>query len=259
MKYLRRFETETEYKSFFNENTVQPNVVYVKEDNEIKYNLISQYLLPLYIDVIEDTTLNFYDGMKGGYMYYSRDNCETWLDMGLNYSKKVYAGERIYFKRSLSKAPSSSTSFLIDGVFKMGGNIMSVVYGMDYIGKQELPYSSALSGMLDESKWTVDNIENVCIPASLNVYIPAGWTPLWFDIDNGEYVSKFKIEGNTHLALAESTWEEWVGSAYNTDGFSVSGTSIVSDAGTIALDGNAVQKTDVIVSGNAYTLITAEA
>lgn len=258
MKYLRKFETKEEYKAFFNENTIQPNVVYVKESDEVKYNLISPYLLPLYIDVIEDTTLNFYDVLSSGYMYYSRDNCETWLSVGSNSAKTVYAGERIFFKRKVSRNPSS-VYFKINGVFTMGGNIMSVVYGEDYIGKKELPYSNSLNGMLDESYWTVDNIENVCIPASLNVSIPAGWTPLWFDIDNGEYVSKFKIEGNTHLALAESTWEEWVGSAYNTEGFSVSGTSIVSDAGTIALDGNAVQKTDVIISGAAYTLITAEA
>ena len=258
MRNLRKFETKEEYKAFFNENTIQPNVVYVKEDNEIKYNLVSQYLLPLYMDVFEDTLINYWDS-SNNVVYYSSDNCNTWETLGYNNSRTIPAGKRVYFRRYLGSNPSSSVVFLIRGKCAMGGNIMSMVYNTDYIGKQSLPYSNSFAGMLNKSNWQVDNINNVCIPAAVDVSIPTGWTPLWFDIDNSEYVSKFTIGGSSYLSLVAATWEKWVGSAYNTAGFSVSGTSIVSEAGTIALDGNAVQKTDVIVSGNAYTLITAEA
>lgn len=65
----------------------------------------------------------------------------------------------------------------------------------------------------------------------------------------------FTIAGTTYQAEEGMTWQQWVASSYNTDGYYVSGTNINSKNGKVYVDENLtrpVLSTDVIISGQRY-------
>lgn len=85
--------------------------------------------------------------------------------------------------------------------------------------------------------------------------VPSGWTVRFFDPDTDKYVIKFTIGGTSYIAEEGVTWADWVASSYNTAGFTVSDTSILSAGGvTVVLSDVAVVSTDAITSDGAYTL-----
>lgn len=65
----------------------------------------------------------------------------------------------------------------------------------------------------------------------------------------------FTILNWTYQAEDGMTWEVWVNSSYNTDGYFISGTSVVANAGSkVAFNGVKVTATELIKNGQAYGL-----
>lgn len=67
---------------------------------------------------------------------YSLDNCKTWIVLPPNTkSPKIKTGERIYLKGKFMKVDKNDGIGVFGGnrKFKIGGNIMSLVYGDDFI------------------------------------------------------------------------------------------------------------------------------
>lgn len=86
-------------------------------------------------------------------------------------------------------------------------------------------------------------------------YIPSGWTVKLYDPDTDKYVIKFKIGSTSYIAEENATWADWVASSYNTAGFTISGTNVLSaDGVTVTLSGTAVVSTDAITSNGSYTI-----
>ena len=61
----------------------------------------------------------------------------------------------------------------------------------------------------------------------------------------------FTIDGTSYQAEEGMTWEEWIKSSYNVDGFIIHGTTIEKST-TVAYNGAWVHTTDIIISGATY-------
>lgn len=73
----------------------------------------------------------------------------------------------------------------------------------------------------------------------------------------------FTIDGVTYQAEPGMTWEEWVNSKYNTDGYLVlntAATKLVATSGSNTVEGKSIQTagtvhpTDKIIAGERYSL-----
>lgn len=67
----------------------------------------------------------------------------------------------------------------------------------------------------------------------------------------------FTVDGTTYTAEEGMTWEQFVSSSYNTNGFkiltNINGTMVYSGGSTIKYNGTAVNSTDAILANAAYT------
>lgn len=89
--------------------------------------------------------------------------------------------------------------------------------------------------------------------------VPRGWTIRYYDNTNDKYVIKFSINDTQYMGEELSTWNDWVNSIYNTDGYTLSNTNVLSADGVkVMVDGVAVVATDAITSQGVYTLEVTE-
>ena len=132
MKYLRKFNSEADKNAWLaGSEFVTPNVVLIGED--LGYNLkLQPELIPLYIEAVQNLTVQFSKSYQ-----YRKDN-SNWRAATPSTSISVNSGEKVYFRTS-GITPSQSSGigqfFISNGNCKIGGNIMSMVYGKDFIGQ----------------------------------------------------------------------------------------------------------------------------
>lgn len=165
MKFLRKFETEAEYDAFKHSNSyVVPNVVLV--NGAVDYNPIPP---PLYVEAL--ASLRVAPNAK---CEYSKDNV-TWISIERNTEIQANAGERVFFRASgLTVGTSSGICrfYIYDGNCKVGGNIMSMVYGAYYNGKTVINQNGMFMDMFREATKIVD-ASDLILPATtltLNCY-----------------------------------------------------------------------------------------
>jgi hypothetical protein len=130
MKYIKKFETQSEYNSFISNTKDFPNVCLITEDESIAYNTPPP--LPFYIDTIESIDIKFSNTYE-----YSYDDI-TWKTGTWNTTLSPKAGIRVFFRASELNATYDNGigSFTITGgTCNVGGSITSLVYGSDYVGK----------------------------------------------------------------------------------------------------------------------------
>lgn len=86
--------------------------------------------------------------------------------------------------------------------------------------------------------------------------VPTGWEIKVYDVNTKRTFIRFKINDKTYEADENMTWSQWVSSKYNTAGLSVSGSNLVTSAGTLSLGGTAVLSTDLVtcIAGTDYTI-----
>jgi hypothetical protein len=93
----------------------------------------------------------------------------------------------------------------------------------------------------------VKNSAMTSLPTGTNG-IPSGWTV----VNDGDLIT-FTINGTEYRAEKGMTWGEWVNSEYNTSGYFVNGTFVVTAMGMqVQLNGYNVVSTDIIIS-TSYT------
>lgn len=134
MKFLKKFNTETEYNTFKSSSDyITPNVSLIGLDG-VMYNPIIPP--PLYVEALYDLTVQF----STNAIQYSLDN-STWVDLpAATATPTINSGSKVYFRAS-GLTPSSSAgigTFSMTGSCNVGGNIMSMVYGEEYVGKTTL-------------------------------------------------------------------------------------------------------------------------
>lgn len=163
MKYLRKFKTAADYNNYAATGIDRPNVSLVAGAEEIHYHpTIPQDQLPLYVEAIGNISVVFTNTCE-----YSKDN-SNWAAAAKNATVKANAGEKIYYRATgltLINNGGIGEFKISGGDCNLGGNIMSMVYGADFIGKTVLTLSSQLAGMFQNQSKIID-ASNLVLPAT---------------------------------------------------------------------------------------------
>ena len=167
MKYLRKFNTHSEYDSFIEASADYPNVCLVSGEDAVIYNKESPFsLLPLFVKAIEDITVKY---MPNSSTYeYSKDNV-TWTSATLGTSISVNAGERVFFRAQGENVTSADGvgDFTITGLCNVGGNVMSLLYGANFKDKRELTEDRQFYRLFyDSSSSSIVDASNLFLPAT---------------------------------------------------------------------------------------------
>lgn len=148
-------------------NLILPNVSYCNDTEDVFYNPkqephdYSQDYLTFVAE--EDGTFKF----SGNSVSYSTDNGVTWTTLASNTNTPtVQAGAKIMWKATLTTASNSIGKFSSTGRFTAQGNVMSLLYGDDFMGQTSLSgkdwvFSDLLSGCIG-----LTSAENMSLPAT---------------------------------------------------------------------------------------------
>lgn len=161
MRYLKTFKTLDEYVAALESGSLhRPATSYIKRERVMRYD---EYVdKPLYVEAISPLTVSFTNPIE-----YSLDN-STWNALPKEQpSQTINEGEKIYFRASGLTATSSEGigHFTISGECKLGGNIMSMVYGEGFSGKTTLTQSSVFYYMFSNQTTIVD-ASSLSLPAT---------------------------------------------------------------------------------------------
>ena len=160
MKFLRKFETPTkELDWLMSASFVTPNVLLTEDI--IRYNEeLSFTEIPLYVEAIENLSVKFSNTYE-----YSRDN-EEWTAGTSDTSIEVNATERVFFRATGLTASSVGIGkfTILDGKCNLGGNIMSMLHGSEYVGNTNV-FNSCFARMFQDNDSIVD-ASNLKLPAT---------------------------------------------------------------------------------------------
>lgn len=139
MKFLKKFNTEDEYKDYMRTPHL-PNVSVVAAKKNLVF--FNSELKPLYFEALEDMTVAF----STNAIEYSLDN-STWEVLEVDTpTPTISAGSKVYFRASGIIPPqdppgiaSGMGTFTMSGRCNAGGSVMSMIYGEDYRDQYEIP------------------------------------------------------------------------------------------------------------------------
>ena len=163
IKLVKSLEELTAFKA--SNDFVTPNVTVVYGDTTIDYNPIHDYSQDYLTFVAkEDGTFKF----SGNSINYSVNDGETWttLESGID-SPTVQVGNKIMFKATLAPTTSSGIgTFSSTSKFAVQGNVMSLLYGDNFIGKKDLTGNNYTFRYLFKGCTGLTNTKNLCLPAT---------------------------------------------------------------------------------------------
>ena len=163
IKLVKSLEELTAFKA--SNDFVTPNITVIYGDTTIDYNPIHDYSQDYLTFVAkEDGTFKF----SGNSINYSVDDGETWTTLKSDIdSPTVQAGNKIMFKATLIPQEYSGIgTFSSTGKFTAQGNVMSLLYGDDFIGKKDLTEKNYTFYNLFYSCTGLTNAKNMCLPAT---------------------------------------------------------------------------------------------
>jgi len=171
MDCLKLFQTHEEYEAFVSGRTmVKPNVSHCVQDNEVHYNPIKtmadEYLTFI---ALENGTLRV-----PKFVQYSLDNGETWSESVMEEEVTELAiatGDKIMCKFEVTQEmieqadyPITFLNFRSSGRVNVQGNIMSMLYGDNFVGQTTLINNLTLGNVFRRCK--VVSAENLVLPAT---------------------------------------------------------------------------------------------
>ena len=172
MKHLKLFENKSQYDTYSQSiEAILPNVSYVAEDKLVYYNPFKSGDIDysneyLYFEALEDgMTVSFTKNATSGSLYYSLDKQE-WNELTAE-TPVVNNGEKVYFKGDLVPASYDGIgTFTIDKNCNVGGNVMSLLFGDNFIGKTDFTgYDYAFYKLFDNCT-AIKSAENLSLPAT---------------------------------------------------------------------------------------------
>ena len=153
-KYLKLFENHQEYESFTEtEDFIKPNVSHCIEENHVHYNPIIDYAKTyLTFEALSDDTHLYFRSTRGGEsrtISASTDNGKTWNEYTSSNSTNgtliatLMKGQKVMIKGDIvtmetGRGYSRFNGLEGDGSLILYGNIMSLAYGDDFIGKTSM-------------------------------------------------------------------------------------------------------------------------
>ena len=141
MKNIRKFETTAEMENA------------VLEDVSINYNVETGSVLSMPLkssdvdysamyttfEALEDGTFSFTKKGTGDDIQYSKDNGSTWTSLASGETVSVSTGDKVVWKSTIiSKSYYGIGNFSSSNKFNVHGNIMSLLYGDDFVGQTSL-------------------------------------------------------------------------------------------------------------------------
>lgn len=177
-KYIKKFSTHTQYETYINsQDKILPNVSLCEREDKLHYNKkphdYSQDYLTLECITAGDLILIAKDSSAVKTIYYSINEGNTWNSCTpqvlrpttmttLNIGDKVLL--KGYNSRYTSEQSSSyNTTLIFQGTAKVYGNIMSLVYGDNFIGKNSFSNEYVFSGFFSGG---IVSAENLILPAT---------------------------------------------------------------------------------------------
>ena len=160
-KYFYNFETDSDYESFKN-TTNESSICYVKENDTIianKKDYSKEYLTFI---ALENGEFKF----TGSGIYYSLDNGNTWVSLSANQlSPTVEKGEKIMWKGNMVfEMYAGVGTFSSTGLFIAEGNVMSLTYGDNFIGKDSMDNVDFAFMSLFRNCATIKYAKNMILP-----------------------------------------------------------------------------------------------
>ena len=194
-KYLKLFEQHAQYETYINsQDAVLPNVSYCIDNDEVHYNPYVHDYSKDYLTTIalEDGTISFNIWKSMGTdmitsISYSTDNGETWTTTQNQDNKEehlVIAVDVNEGDKVLWKGDAQQTGFYDEGdygdvvgsffsstcEFNAEGNVMSLLYGDDFIGEDTLEYDGQFGYLFsdydEENECNIVNAKSLSLPAT---------------------------------------------------------------------------------------------
>ena len=169
-KYLRKFETEAEYSAA---TIYKPSVSLISDEMTVIFDPKPHDYSEDYLTfvAIEDGTFSFNGNgaISANTLEYSVDSGSTWstLQNG-GTTPTVTSGNTILWKASglTIDANNGIGTFSSTGNFEVEGNIMSLLYGDNFVNQTDLTgYNSAFNGLFG-SCIKITSAENLILPAT---------------------------------------------------------------------------------------------
>lgn len=161
-KHLLKFNTAAEYGAA---TINKPAVSWVVEDNEVKYD---PYIPPIdytkeYLSFVAEESGTF--KFSGNTISYSLNNGDTWVSLASDTNTPtISAGAKIMWKSTLSPANGVGI-FSSTGRFSVEGNIMSLIYGNNFVNQTSLPKDNIFQNLFSGSTG-LTSAENLVLPAT---------------------------------------------------------------------------------------------
>ena len=178
LNYIDKFATETDVQTaVYNGQLIKPYVAYIESEDRIDWN--TKTVTPDYSEqyltfkITSDGNINWWAN-RSSYktISYSTDSGSTWTEITSSTSStiNVNSGDTIMFKGYNDSYGTSSSSASFSGStagFNVEGNIMSLIYGDNFIGKTSFPEGSTYN-FVDFLRYCtgLTSVENLILPAT---------------------------------------------------------------------------------------------
>ena len=168
MKYLKKFNNHNDYTTFLSSSDyITPNVSLCVTENEVHYNPYVHDYSQDYLTFIanENGKFKFTPQDINAIISYSTDDGNTWT---VGKSVEVNSGDKVMWKGTLKPIVNygiGSFSFSSKGNFDVQGNVMSLLFGDNFIGQTDLSgKDSAFKSLFNGVK--IVSAKNLSLPAT---------------------------------------------------------------------------------------------
>ena len=145
MKYIKLFDKLSDFESV-KDGLDRPNVSLVQENNKVEYLPVDYSIQYFAMEALED---GLTAKLSINACEYSLDG-NTWYSLSVSTNTPaVNTGDKIYFRGNLTPTEGDGIgTFTISKKCNVNGNIMSLLYGNDFIGKIDLTNYAYAFGQL---------------------------------------------------------------------------------------------------------------
>lgn len=172
MDYIKEFSSHTEYEAYINGgNALLPNVSVCQVEEDVHYNpYIHDYSQDyLTFEALQSGTFKFSGATSANTLQYSLDDGETWTTLVHDTdTPTISAGSNILWKGSGLTIDTGRGigKFVSTGTFNVKGNIMSLLFGDDFLGQTSLEGKNDVYRNLFNRCTKLVSAENLSLPAT---------------------------------------------------------------------------------------------
>ena len=165
-KYLKLFDTHTQYETYINGNdAVRPNVSYCEDVMDVHYNpVVHDYSQDYFtIEALENGAITF-TPKNSNVISYSTDNGNTWT---AGNSVNVSNGDKVLWKGNMTPLQYEGIgNFTLTCNSNVQGNIMSLLFDDDFQNQLSLEGKNHSFPGLFYGLTKIINAENLSLPAT---------------------------------------------------------------------------------------------